>query len=54
MNNHIDRDFQKQEQIARGKRIKNIREVQRLNDINFSDSQPLDEFSVEMESCSRV
>ena len=26
MNNHIDRDFQKQEQIARGKRIKNIRE----------------------------
>jgi len=28
----------------------NIREVQRLNDINYSESQSLDEFSIEMET----
>lgn len=29
---------------------KNIREVQRNNDINYTDNQPLDEFSIEMET----
>ena len=29
---------------------KNIREVQRTNDINYTENQPLDEFSIEMET----
>ena len=36
--------------LTESERIKNIREVQRLNDINYSDNQPLDEFSIEMET----
>jgi type III restriction enzyme len=36
--------------LTESERVKNIREVQRLNDINYSDNQPLDEFSVEMET----
>ena len=36
--------------LTESERVKNIREVQRLNDINYSDKQPLDEFSVEMET----
>jgi type III site-specific deoxyribonuclease len=31
-------------------RIKNIREIQRLNDINYFEKQPIDEFSIEMET----
>ena len=34
--------------LTESERRKNIREVQRLNDINYTDNQPLDEFSVEM------
>ena len=36
--------------LTESERVKNIREVQRLNDINYTDGQPLDEFSVEMET----
>ena len=36
--------------LTKSERIKNIRDVQRLNDINYSDNQPLDEFSIEMET----
>ena len=36
--------------LTESERIKNIREVQRLNDINYTDGQPLDEFSIEMET----
>lgn len=36
--------------LTESERIKNIRNVQRLNDINYTDGQPLDEFSVEMET----
>ena len=36
--------------LTESERIKNIREVQRLNDINYTDNQPLDEFSIEMET----
>lgn len=36
--------------LTESERIKNIREVQRLNDINYTDGQPLDEFTVEMET----
>ena len=36
--------------LTESERVHNIREVQRLNDINYTDGQPLDEFSVEMET----
>lgn len=36
--------------LTESERVKNIREVQRLNDINYTDGQPLDEFTVEMET----
>ena len=36
--------------LTESERRKNIREIQRLNDINYTDNQPLDEFSVEMET----
>lgn len=36
--------------LTDSERIKNIREVQRLNDINYSNGEPLDEFSIEMET----
>ena len=36
--------------LTESERVKNIREVQRLNDINYTEGQPLDEFSVEMET----
>ena len=36
--------------LTESERVKNIRDVQRLNDINYSDNQPLDEFSIEMET----
>lgn len=36
--------------LTESERVKNIREVQRLNDINYMDGQPLDEFTVEMET----
>lgn len=36
--------------LTDAERIHNIREVQRLNDINYSDGQPLDEFTIEMET----
>ena len=31
--------------LTESERVKNIREVQRLNDINYTDGQPLDEFT---------
>ena len=36
--------------LTESERVKNIREVQRLNDINYTDGQPLDEFTIEMET----
>ena len=36
--------------LTESERVHNIREVQRLNDINYTDGQPLDEFSIEMET----
>ncbi|MDY3800899.1 MAG: DEAD/DEAH box helicase family protein [Bacilli bacterium] len=36
--------------LTESERKHNIREVQRLNDINYTDGQPLDEFSIEMET----
>jgi len=36
--------------LTESERIKNIREIQRLNDINYSEKQPIDEFSIEMET----
>lgn len=36
--------------LTESERVKNIRDVQRLNDISYSDNQPLDEFSIEMET----
>ena len=36
--------------LTESERVKNIREVQRLNDINYTEGQPLDEFTVEMET----
>ena len=36
--------------LTESERVKNIREVQRLNDINYTDGQPLEEFTVEMET----
>lgn len=36
--------------LTESERKKNIREVQRLNDINYTDGEPLDEFTVEMET----
>lgn len=32
--------------LTESERIKNIREIQRLNDINYSEKQPIDEFSI--------
>ena len=36
--------------LTESERIKNIRNIQRLNDINYTENQPLDEFSIEMET----
>lgn len=36
--------------LTESQRRNNIREVQRLNDINYTDSEQLDEFSIEMET----
>ena len=36
--------------LTESERVKNIRDIQRLNDISYSDNQPLDEFSIEMET----
>lgn len=36
--------------LTESERVHNIREVQRLNDINYNDGQPLDEFTIEMET----
>ena len=40
--------------LTESERIKNIRDVQRKNDINYNEGQPLDEFSIEMETGKRI